>query len=112
MAVNSCVLIGFLGAMFIRLASKKENSRNENFEREDGFKEGATSADDRGKRHFGGIWCQAKIFCCNVLRLKTVCIMQPADAAVQHSKQHKNTKMIYRFYLLQTLLLGQLMFLG
>ena len=43
MAVNSCVLIGFLGAMFIRLASKKENSRNENFEREDRFKEGANN---------------------------------------------------------------------
>ena len=47
---QSCVLIDFLGDMFIRLASKNENSRNENFERKDRFKEGANSV-----RHFGGI---------------------------------------------------------
>ena len=47
MTLNNCVLIGFLGDMFIRLASKNENSRNENFEREDRFKEGANSV-----RHF------------------------------------------------------------
>ena len=40
----------FLGAMFIRLASKNENSRNENFEREDRFKEGTNSVDQE-KRH-------------------------------------------------------------
>ena len=50
MALNSCVPIVFLGAKFIRLDSKNENSRNENFERKDRFKEGANSV-----RHFGGI---------------------------------------------------------
>ena len=50
MTLNNCVLIGFLGDMFIRLASKNETSRNENFERKDRFKEGANSV-----RHFGGI---------------------------------------------------------
>ena len=50
MTLNNCVLIGFLGAMFIRLASKNENSRNENFEREDRFKEGTNSVDQE-KRH-------------------------------------------------------------
>ena len=50
MTLNNCVLIGFLGDMFIRLASKNENSRNENFEPKDRFKEGANSV-----RHFGGI---------------------------------------------------------
>ena len=50
MALNSCVPIVFLGAMFIRLASITENSRNENFERADRFKAGANSV-----RHFGGI---------------------------------------------------------
>ena len=50
MALNSCVLIGFLGTTFIRLASKNENSRNENFEREDRFKEGTNSVDQE-KRH-------------------------------------------------------------
>ena len=47
---QSCVLIGFLGTMFIRLASKNENSRNETFEREDRFKEG-TNIVDLEKRH-------------------------------------------------------------
>ena len=47
---QSCVLIGFLGDMFIRLASKNENSTNENFEREDRFKEGTNSVDQE-KRH-------------------------------------------------------------
>ena len=50
MALNNCVLIGFLGDMFIRLASKNENSRNENFEREDRFREGTNSVDEE-KRH-------------------------------------------------------------
>ena len=50
MTLNNCVLIGFLGDMFIRLASKNENSRNENFEREDRFKEGTNSVDEE-KRH-------------------------------------------------------------
>lgn len=50
MALNSCAPIVFLGAMFIRLASKNENSRNEKFERKDRFEEGANSV-----RHFGGI---------------------------------------------------------
>ena len=50
MALNSCVPIVFLGAMFIRLASKNENSRNENFEREDRFKEG-TNIVDQEKKH-------------------------------------------------------------
>ena len=50
MALNSCVPIVFLGAKFIRLDSKNENSRNENFEPKDRFKEGANRV-----RHFGGI---------------------------------------------------------
>ena len=58
MAVNSCVLIGFLGAMFIRLASKNENSRNVNFERKDRFKEGTNSVDEE-KKAFWWKWGQA-----------------------------------------------------
>ena len=61
MALTSCVPIVFLGAMFIRLASKNENSRNENFERKDRFKEGTNSVDQE-KMHFGGIGAKCKYF--------------------------------------------------
>ena len=86
MALNSCVLIGFLGDMFIRLVSKNGNSTNDNSERQDRFKEGTNSVDEE-KRHLAEFGVSRRYFAVTQ-RLQIVCIMQPVDATEAVNNQN------------------------